>query len=147
MWYDNFSSACLQIVYEMGFNMSVSEFSAKIRVDPENFYNSENETVEAFRDIISNVITKKVLSKLFKELPVTELKWVGLCDALEQLCISEKNKINRMTHVFCPSEGLMLTTESRLLTTLKVRWIKVDQACSMWELKTLHLSSSMTHCH
>jgi len=67
-----------KIVVEMGYdNMTLSNFTEMIRNDPNNFFSSADELLEAFHDIIENKIDGHLLEIVHKK-PSTALKIVGM---------------------------------------------------------------------
>nr|XP_045589455.1 uncharacterized protein LOC123751404 [Procambarus clarkii] len=61
-----------EIVAELGYNMTVAEFSEMIRNDPEFFYDNPDDLMNDFDDLVHNVITPK-LPEVFMNIPKAEL--------------------------------------------------------------------------
>jgi len=67
-----------KIVIEMGYvDMSLQNFTEMIRNDPNNFYNSPEELLAAFHEIIENQIDDHLL-EIFNNKPKTQLDIVGM---------------------------------------------------------------------
>ena len=67
-----------KIVVEMGHeDLAISDFTEMIRTDPNNFFNSSDELLNAFHDIIENKIDGHLLEIFWKK-PGTELQIVGM---------------------------------------------------------------------
>ena len=62
-----------QIIRDLGYDMTVQEFSSKIREDPTNFYNTSEDLVAGFEKITYEMIPPR-LPKLFSNIPKTKLK-------------------------------------------------------------------------
>ncbi|XP_042210524.1 uncharacterized protein LOC121858279 isoform X2 [Homarus americanus] len=65
-----------KIVSELGFNMSVAEFSDMIRNDPQFYYDDPDELMEGFEDLEYNVIPPK-LPEIFMNIPKAKLTVVA----------------------------------------------------------------------
>ncbi|KAG7175292.1 hypothetical protein Hamer_G001345 [Homarus americanus] len=65
-----------EIVSELGFNMSVAEFSDMIRNDPQFYYDDPDELMEGFEDLEYNVIPPK-LPEIFMNIPKAKLTVVA----------------------------------------------------------------------
>jgi len=50
----------LQIVHELGLTLSLKEFNDKIRADSEQYHNSEDELLEAFKKLVDQNINPKI---------------------------------------------------------------------------------------
>jgi uncharacterized protein (DUF885 family) len=61
------------IISEMGHNMTLQEFAAFLRNDPNNFFNSGQELLDAFHDIIENKIDGHLL-EIFNKKPSMKLE-------------------------------------------------------------------------
>eukprot|EP00088_Acartia_fossae_P029105 TRINITY_DN2991_c1_g1_i3.p1 TRINITY_DN2991_c1_g1~~TRINITY_DN2991_c1_g1_i3.p1 ORF type:complete len:293 (+),score=91.53 TRINITY_DN2991_c1_g1_i3:1-879(+) len=59
----------------MGYNLTLEEFTEFIRNDKSNFFNSPQELLDAFKDIIDNKIEPRILD-IFHQKPATELEIV-----------------------------------------------------------------------
>ena len=64
----------MQIVYELGYNMTVSEFSAMLTSDPNNYYETPDELMAGFETIVYDVIDP-ALPTVFDNIPEAELMW------------------------------------------------------------------------
>lgn len=62
-----------KIVKELGYDMSVSEFSAKIRDDPNSYFSNPEDMMERFKEIVYDIIEPK-LQDVFINRPKAELK-------------------------------------------------------------------------
>lgn len=58
---------------ELGYSMSVSDFTAMIRNDPKFFFDNPDDSMASFQDIVFNQIQPR-LADVFMNIPVTELK-------------------------------------------------------------------------
>jgi len=50
----------LQIVHELGLTLSLKEFNDNIRADSEQYHKSEDELIEAFKNLIEQYINPKI---------------------------------------------------------------------------------------
>ena len=62
-----------EIVKEMGLNLTLPEFIEMLRTDENNFFNSPQELLDSFKDIIENKINQELL-KIFHSKPTTKLE-------------------------------------------------------------------------
>jgi len=69
---DRIEQLMLEIVQELGFNMTVQEFSAMISSDPDNYYATEEELLDGFRYIVYNVTTPAV-PQIFSNIPQADI--------------------------------------------------------------------------
>nr|XP_053656824.1 uncharacterized protein LOC128705704 [Cherax quadricarinatus] len=61
-----------QVVRELGYNMTVPEFSDMIRNDPNFFYDNPDDLMKGFEDLVYNVIPPK-LPDVFMNIPMAKL--------------------------------------------------------------------------
>ncbi|XP_069940002.1 uncharacterized protein [Cherax quadricarinatus] len=65
-----------QVVRELGYNMTVPEFSDMIRNDPNFFYDNPDDLMKGFEDLVYNVIPPK-LPDVFMNIPMAKLTVVA----------------------------------------------------------------------
>ena len=66
----------------MGYNLTVQEFSAQIRDDPANYYETEEELLDSFKNIVYNITTPAV-PQIFKNIPQAEILYAVFLDLFE----------------------------------------------------------------
>ncbi|XP_023331422.1 uncharacterized protein LOC111703643 isoform X2 [Eurytemora carolleeae] len=62
-----------EVIKEMGLNLTLPQFMEKLRTDKSNFFNSPQELLDTFKDIIENKIDKHILL-LFHSKPKTKME-------------------------------------------------------------------------
>lgn len=62
-----------KIVEELGYDMTVPEFSAMIRNDSRFYYDNADDLLAGFQDLAYNVIPPKI-PELFTNIPTSELQ-------------------------------------------------------------------------
>ena len=73
----NFKQFCLipflQIVTELGYDMSVQDFSDMIKNDPKNFYDNPEDLLDTFKEYVYDKIFP-LLSEVVFQVPKTKLE-------------------------------------------------------------------------
>lgn len=64
-----------EVVKELGLNVTLKQFTADLRADPDNFFGSKQQVFDAFNSMITDKVMPQ-LPNLFKKMPRTKLELV-----------------------------------------------------------------------